>query len=615
MGNIKADKKKGFAKSGLLIAFIIFSLALGVRFIYLYESSANPSFQTPIVDSDFYDEIARKFAAGEGMGKDFFWQPFFYPFFLSVVYFFSGGSIVWAKIIQVLIGGLTCALTYKLGEVIFDRRVGIIAALVTIFYGPMLFFESELLATGWATFWAVVVVWLFLKVKEQDKIWHWFLLGLCGTLSIITRPTFLPFFVAGCIWLRLRLQRSSPVLIRFGAVTAGILLIAVPVGIASQRNIDKFSILPSSGGINLYIGNNPDYCETLMLRPGEEWGELIKLPWRQGVRTVKGQDRFFKQKVMEYAINQPLDFAAGLGRKTLGFVCSREMPRNISIYVLRRWSRLLSLLTWKVGGFGFPFGVILPLSALGIVFNRRRIPAPVILFIVLYPLSVILVFVSSRYKMPVVPIFAILAAAGLVSIFQRARSKRRRDVAVMAIVAAGIIMLSTLPGPFCQEQEHYEPEFFKSVGRLKSKRGLNDEAMACFSEAVRLEPGFAEAYYFAGETLMQQNKLSEAEQYYRDALRFKPDYPLAHANLGVVLLEQGKVDEAVEHYNEALRLKPEFPEVHYYLGVICQMQRRVDEAIRHYREALRLKPNFPQAIRNLASLSNGREKTKNPVKP
>ncbi len=202
------ENTKSLTKRSLLIACIIFSLALTIRFIYLYESSSNPSFQAPIVDSDSYDETARKFAEGQGLGKSFFWQPFFYPFFLSVVYLFSGNSIIAAKIIQVLLGSLTCALTYRLGEKIFDRKTGIIAGLITVFYGPMFFYESELLATGWATLWAVVVVLLFLKTKEKDKGRHWFFLGLCGALSIITRPTFLPFFLAGCIWLVFRIQRA-----------------------------------------------------------------------------------------------------------------------------------------------------------------------------------------------------------------------------------------------------------------------------------------------------------------------------------------------------------------------------------------------------------------------
>ncbi len=615
-----AEGAKSFAKRGFLAACIIFSLALAIRLIYLYESSANPSFQIPIVDSKTYDETARMFAKNQILGSNFFWQSFFYPFFLSVVYFFSGNSIISVKIIQVLLGALTCALTYKLGEKIFGRRTGIIAGLITAFYGPMFFYDSELLATGWAAFWAVVIVSLFLEVKEKDKSLHWFLLGLSSALGIITRPEFFLIFLAGCIWLWLRVPRELSLVPRFGALFAGIALVIVPVGIAATCATGRFSIISSSGGLNLYIGNNPNYCETLTIRPGEEWDRLlIKLPTRAGKgKSVWDEDKFFKQQVMEYVINQPLDFAKGLGRKTLEFVCSREIPRNLNIYMFGRWSRLLRLLTWKAGGFGFPFGLILPAAVLGVIFNWRRIPTPVILFIVLYPLSIILVFVAGRYKVPMVPILAVLAAAGLVSVANMVRLRRWREVMITAAVVVGTVLLSTLPGPFCEECVDFEPEFFQFVGHGMVKRGLNDEAMECLSEALRLKPDYNETYFYMGEALRGQGKVSEAIEYYKKALRLKLDNSIeyiTHNNLGAALVEQGKLDEAIEQYKETIRLKPDYPIVHSNLATALLEQGKVDEAIEQYKEALRLKPDFPEARKGLASALAQQEQSKDTVQP
>jgi 4-amino-4-deoxy-L-arabinose transferase-like glycosyltransferase len=613
--DIKSRTKRGF-----LVACIVFSLALTIRLIYLYESSANPSFQTPIVDSKTYDETARTFAKNQILGSNFFWQPFFYPFFLSVVYFFSDNSIIAAKVIQVLLGALTCALTYRLGEKIFSRRIGIIAGLITAFYGPMFFYDSELLATGWAAFWAVVIVSLFLEVKEKDKGWHWFFLGLSSALGLITRPEFFLIFLAGCIWLWLRVPRELSLVPRFGAIFAGIALVMVPVSIAAAYATGRFSIMSSSGGLNLYIGNNPNYCETLTIRPGEEWDRLlIKLPSQSGMgRNVWDEDRFFKQQVIEYVKNQPLDFAKGLGRKTLELVCSREIPRNLNIYMFGRWSRLLRLLTWKAGGFGFPFGLIFPLAVMGVIFNWRRIQAPVILFIVLYPLSIILVFVAGRYKVPMVPILAVLAAAGLVSVVKRVWLRRWREVMIIAAVVVGTVLLSTLPGPFCQEQMDLEPEFFQFVGHGMVKRGLNDKAMECLSEALRLKPDYNETYFYMGEALRGQGKVSEAIEYYRKALRLKLDNSIeyiAHNNLGAALVEQGKVDEAIEQYKETIRLKPDYPIVHSNLGIALLKQGKVDEAIEQYKEALRLKPDFPEARENLASALALLRQSKDTVQP
>jgi 4-amino-4-deoxy-L-arabinose transferase-like glycosyltransferase/predicted negative regulator of RcsB-dependent stress response len=615
---IAEDTKSRYLRS-FFVACIIFSLALTIRLTYLCEISANPTFQVPIVDSKTYDETARSLVAGQGLVSNFFWQPFFYPFFLSVVYFFSGGSIIAAKVIQVLLGASTCALTYRLGEKIFGGRTGIIAGLITAFYGPMFFYESELLATVLETFWVIVIILLFLKAKEQDKGWHWFFLGLCGALGIITRPTLLPFFFAGCIWLRLLVRQELSLMTRFGLLFAGFALVAAPVGAATMYAVGKFSILPTSSGINLYIGNNPNRCQTLTIRPGGDWERLTKLPSQYGMgKTALDEDRFFKQQVIEYVKKQPLDFIKGLGHKTLEFICSREIPRNISIYIFGRWSRLLRLLMWKAGGFGFPLGVIFPLAVLGVIFNWRRIPAPVILFVVLYPLSVILFFVASRYKVPMVPILAILAAAGLVSAVKRVRLKQWREVMIVAAVVVGTILLSTLPGPFCQEQVDFEPEFFKFVGDGMVKRGLNDKAMECLSEALRLKPDYNETYFYMGEALRGQGKVSEAIEYYRKALQVKLDDSIeyiAYNNLGMALMKQGKMDEAIEQYKEAIRLKPDYPIVHNNLGIALENQGKMDEAIEQYREALRLKPDFPEVRENLASALALLRQSKDRVQP
>ncbi len=167
-----------FGKRELLISVGIVILALSVRLFYLYESSANPSFTTPTVDSRTYDKLARSVAEGKDMNYEFFWQPFFYPAFLSAIYLASNSSIICAKVIQLLLGCVTCLLTYRLGKRIFDRRTGVIAGVMTALYGPLVFFESELLAAGWAAFWSVVLILLFIKSSSKKSVWLCVILGI-----------------------------------------------------------------------------------------------------------------------------------------------------------------------------------------------------------------------------------------------------------------------------------------------------------------------------------------------------------------------------------------------------------------------------------------------------
>ena len=634
-------------KKELLIGLGIFILALLVRLLYLYESSANPSFVCPTVDSNIYDSAARSLSAGDGMGDVFFRQPFFYPFFLTIVYLTSNSSIICAKVIQVLLGCVTCFLTYRLGRGAFGRGTGIIAGIITALYGPLIFFEAELLGSGWAALWSVVLLLLFLKSSSKKSIWLCFVLGICAALSIITRPTFVPFVAVTVVWLAIIFYRAGDrwrkIALRFGGILTGFLLIAVPIAAQNFRITGHFGILPSSGGINFYIGNNPNYAETLPARPGWDWEEITELPRRSGVVGDQWeQQKFFKQKVINYVFTEPFEFVKGLARKSIQFLNSREIPRNVDVYLFGKWSRLLSLLVWQVGGFGFPFGVLLPLALLGAVSYWRQVPVPLLLFVILYPLSIILVFVTARYRVPVIPAMSIMAAAGLLNLVGVVRELCWRRIVVLSVFGAGIVLLSSLPGPFPEEEANFEAELYYNVGTFKGKRGENREAFAHLSKAVELMPDHAKAHNNLGMTLLALNKLDEAISHYRQALQVKPDYARAHTNLAIALKSQGKLDEAVKHYRlalrgsldyakahdnlaialhsrgkfdeaishfrQALRIKPGDAKVHNNLGVTLYSQSKLDEAVSHFRQALRIKPDYPEARNNLdiALKSQGR---------
>jgi tetratricopeptide (TPR) repeat protein len=57
-------------------------------------------------------------------------------------------------------------------------------------------------------------------------------------------------------------------------------------------------------------------------------------------------------------------------------------------------------------------------------------------------------------------------------------------------------------------------------------------------------------------TLADQGHLDDAIAHYTETLRLRPRYVHAHYNLGVALAKQGRLAEARQHFAEALRLDP-----------------------------------------------------------
>jgi len=242
-----------------------------------------------------------------------------------------------AKILQTISGSLTCVLTFYLGKKIFNTRIGFTAGLITAVYGPLIFYEIQLLATGIATFWVVVLLILFLKAQEKTDYPTVILLGICGGFSVITRSTFLPFFAVGIVWLivkwRLKDFKTSKIILKLLIIVLLFGLINIPVAWKSKEVTGKFTILPETGGIALYIGNNPDVDKTLALRPGWGWDSLGFLPRQQGLKSRSEAHDYFRKQFVSYVLNNQWEYFKGLFEKSIQFVSSRELPRTYSIYV------------------------------------------------------------------------------------------------------------------------------------------------------------------------------------------------------------------------------------------------------------------------------------------
>ena len=549
-----------------------------MRAAYLFESSSNPTFFAPVVDSETYDRLASAFAAGHELTDEFFWQPPFYPLFLGIVYRLSGSSIVWAKLLQALIGSATCLLTYHLGRTVFDRRVGVLAALFVALYGPLIFFDGELLATGWATFWTVTLILLFLWARRSDRLPPFLVLGACGALSVLTRPTFLPFFVATGAWLaatliRGRMPGRGAVAARLSLVVVGFLAVSAPAAHWSRTASGRLSILPGSGGINLFIGNNPDAARTISILPGWEWEQLTRRPERFGVLCKQQTGRFFRGQVLQFVRDHPLDFLGGLANKTGQFLSSRELPRNVDVYVFRDWSVVLRTLVWRAGGFGFPFGLLLPLAGIGLVLGHRKLPAPILIFLLLYPASIILVFVSARYRSPVVPLLAVVAAGGLLELGRRIREKQWAGLAFPGGVAAALVLLATLPGPFPQERADYRAELHYSVGTRAMNGGDLDSAVEHLGRAVQMQPEHTDARNHLGVAYTKLGRLTLATECFERAVRDDPDFLTARINYGRLLAALGRLDEAAAQFRAGLEQQPHNAELHDRLAMVLDKQR------------------------------------------
>jgi tetratricopeptide (TPR) repeat protein len=138
-----------------------------------------------------------------------------------------------------------------------------------------------------------------------------------------------------------------------------------------------------------------------------------------------------------------------------------------------------------------------------------------------------------------------------------------------------------------------------SLGNALLRKGRTSEAIDQFTEALRINPDYAEAHNNLGYALSVTGRTSAAIEQCKEALRIDPTYAHAHNNLGNALAQTGRASEAIDHYKQTLRMNPNSADAHSNLGAALAQMGRISEAIEELKAAVRINPNNIDARNNL----------------
>ncbi len=117
--------------------------------------------------------------------------------------------------------------------------------------------------------------------------------------------------------------------------------------------------------------------------------------------------------------------------------------------------------------------------------------------------------------------------------------------------------------------EANRPELHDDLGSVLVQLSKREEAAAEFSEALKLQPQFAQAHLHLGVLRLQQKDIVGAESELRTAINLEPDNSLAHYYLGQALESKGAADAALQEFQYAARLDPNNADVQKHLGTCC----------------------------------------------
>ncbi|HLB00843.1 MAG TPA: glycosyltransferase family 39 protein, partial [Bacteroidota bacterium] len=175
-----------------------------------------------------------------------------YPAFLAVVYAVVGPAPLAAKFVQALLDAITAGFLFLLGRKSSDIS-GMIAATLWCIFPPAILYVNYLLSESLAIFLITLALLLLIDAPLERISLRWLLLGLTIGCLILTKPIFLPLpFLLLAFGRKLNLSRVHGI-----ALIGAIVLVLAP-WIARNSVVMGQTGLSTNGGINLFIGNNPD---------------------------------------------------------------------------------------------------------------------------------------------------------------------------------------------------------------------------------------------------------------------------------------------------------------------------------------------------------------------
>lgn len=121
------------------------------------------------------------------------------------------------------------------------------------------------------------------------------------------------------------------------------------------------------------------------------------------------------------------------------------------------------------------------------------------------------------------------------------------------------------------------------------------------NDSQRLPTGNSRALELNNQAveLIEHNQLNAAKALLTEALTLDPRYADAHNNLGRIARQQNDFNAAIASYKEAAELLPCESLYFFNLGFAYELAQQPDAAIQAYQEAIALEPSHVKALNNL----------------
>jgi len=526
-----------------------------LRAVHLFFWSRTPYWDGLFLDELYHHLWAQKIAAGEILPKSVFFRAPLYPYLMAAIYRVFGAEPGAVRIFQNLFGLVSVIFFWKLSHRIFkDARLAALATFLWAINPLQIFYESRLLLDSVVSAGTVILFYLAIETRFVRRDFLIFLTGFWLGILGITRPTVLVF--APVIFLYFWRYFKF----RAAVIFVGLIFPIAPVSLFNYINGDRV-LIASQGGINFYIGNNPqsDGASAIVPEFGYNWRyvDCVKAAQDSVGRPLLPSEvsKFYWRRGFLFWKKSPAKAFLLLLKKIALFFNGAEIGNNGNIYFLTRRTPLFVLIYLGLG-----WGLLLPLALAGVFYRKIENKALLGASFLAYSGVVVIFFVCSRFKLPVIPLLTIFSAAGVGTLADWIR--RGKFLPLAGILLAGVAA---------------------NIDYFHWRR--TDDPLSHFA--------LGNIYLRRGEDFLAKHE-------YETALGQNPTMRGVNLNLGALYFREGKIDSAVAHFRREVNIGGEKCRALSNLGVIARMRGDSASALLFGEQAYKLCPSDPAVVFNYA---------------
>jgi Flp pilus assembly protein TadD len=555
------------------VVLALLATAAPIRLAILWEFWVeNPFAAFPTLDGALYWEWAGAMAEGRWFAAAPFHIAPLYAYFAGVLRW-CGGGLLALYAVQMLLHLATAAVVGGATRERFGSVAGCLATALFLALAEPALFATRILGTTLQLLLVALLWWDWARLADAatPSRWQAFRVGIWIGLLALAYPAALllvPAYAAWLVVLGTRIPAAAADLraglARAGAGAAGALLIISPATIHNALASGEFIPITSHAGVTLAAGNGPGSIG--IYTPRADIDGRVKDQALESARTFERAtghsgswreiDAYYRDRVVAWWREHPLDAAALFARKAYWFLTSRRYD-NVTGFALEREYGLQDASAWVPVATPWIMGAALLGAALAARRVRRHAPE---LALLLLPFVVCVLFMySARYRAPAIPVLCGLSGFAAVA-FRSSRWPRPALVA-LALLPAPLLLVNDAIG--FGNLDFMREDFAKllvdthlEAGRTRRDEGDLVAAERHFRRAAEADRDRAEAQRELASLYLASGALEEARAAALDALRRNPRDAAAHRLLYDAQIRSGDYRNAEITLHSLERLDP-----------------------------------------------------------